>query len=352
MGMAGGCVTGAKKENVLTQTAERVRIRAGDCTVTVLPQFGGKIASICVKGHELLQAPLATVAPRTRTMAFDASDASGWDECLPSVAACRVKTEAGVVEIPDHGDLWRVKWEKAGNSDQGLGTKGLGAEGQDGIRSNEVSLRGDCFSLPLALEWTVRLAESAEGWVLRLDYSLTNVGKVPAPWSWAAHPLFAVDAGDTIELPESIATLRIEGSGGGRLGAAGEHVAWPVAKATKGGDVDTGPVNLSVVQSRGSRIAEKLFAGPLGANENWCALRRRKQGLRIRVGFDSTAMPYLGLWLCYGGWPERKGQKQMCVAMEPATAPVDSLAQTGEWSLVLGPGERSAWQMRVAIEIV
>jgi len=348
--MAGGCVTGAKKENVLNETAERVRIRAGDCTVTLLPQFGGKIASICVKGHELLQAPLAPVAPRTRTVAFDASDASGWDECLPSVAACRVKTEAGVAEIPDHGDLWRVEW--TGSGTKGLGTEGLGTEGLDGISPNEVSLRGECFSLPLALERAIRLTESAEGWELQLDYSLTNVGKVPAPWSWAGHPLFAVDAGDTIELPESITTLRIEGSGGERLGAAGEHVAWPVAKAAKDGDVDAGPVNLSVVQSRGSRIAEKLFAGPLGANENWCSLRRRKQGLRIKVEFDSAAMPYLGLWLCYGGWPERKGQKQMCVAMEPATAPVDSLAQTGEWSRVLGPGERSAWQMRVAIEIV
>ena len=78
--------------------------------MTVLPRFGGKIASIRIGERELLQAPLAPIAPRTRTMAFDAADASGWDECLPSVAACAVKTEAGVAEIPDHGDLWRVEW--------------------------------------------------------------------------------------------------------------------------------------------------------------------------------------------------------------------------------------------------
>jgi len=120
----------AEKENVLTQTAERVRIRAGDCTVTVLPQFGGKIASIRVKGHELLQAPLAAVAPRTRSMAFDAGDASGWDECLPSVAACTVETASGPVPIPDHGDLWRVEWGKTGNREQGTGNReqGLGRD--------------------------------------------------------------------------------------------------------------------------------------------------------------------------------------------------------------------------------
>jgi galactose mutarotase-like enzyme len=267
---------------------------------------------------------------------------------LPSVAACSVETEAGVVKIPDHGDLWRVEWGKAGT--EGLGTKGSGIGGLDSARSNRVSLRGKCFSLPLALERNLELTESAEGWSLQLDYSLTNVGKVPAPWSWAAHPLFAVDEADRIELPESVGSLRIEGSGGDRLGASGDTVGWPVAKGAR--DSAGGKTNLSVVQGVGSGVADKLFAGPLAASENWCALHRRREGIQIRVGFDSVATPYLGLWLCYGGWPEREGPKQMCVAMEPATAPVDSLAQTGEWSRVLGPGERYAWHMRVAIQIV
>ena len=131
-------LTGVAKENVL--------IQSGDCTVALLPQFGGKIASICVKNRELLHAPLAEVAPRTRTMAFDAGDASGWDECLPSVAACAVKTNSGVVEIPDHGDLWRVEWDAAGNREQ---DNHAGAETG---RSNSITLRGECFSLPLALD--------------------------------------------------------------------------------------------------------------------------------------------------------------------------------------------------------
>jgi galactose mutarotase-like enzyme len=75
-------------------------------------------------------------------------------------------------------------------------------------------------------------------------------------------------------------------------------------------------------------------------------------GLRVRVRFDATIIPYLGLWLCYGGWPERDGPKQMCVAMEPSTAPVDSLAQTGEWSRALGPGESYAWPMLVELEMM
>lgn len=352
--MAGQCLTGVAKENVL--------IQAGDCTVALLPQFGGKIASICVKNRELLHAPLTEIVPRTRTMAFDEGDASGWDECLPSVAACSVKTNTGVVQVPDHGDLWRVEWDATGNREQGIATptstnRSLGAPtgnseqdnhaGAEFGRSKSITLRGECFSLPLALDRTLALTESAKGWHLLVNYMLTNTGKIPAPWSWAAHPLWAVDAGDIVELPESITALRVEGSGGGRLGVAGHQVAWPVAKRAKGGLAD-----LSVAQNRRSRIADKLFAGPLAANENWCALLRPQAGLRIRFGFDVSAAPYLGLWLCYGGWPERRGAKQMCVAMEPSTAPVDSLAKTGEWSRVLGVGEHTSWQMRVNIEIV
>jgi galactose mutarotase-like enzyme len=306
---------------------ENVLIRAGDCTVTVLPLFGGKIASIRIGVRELLQQPLAPIAPRTRTMAFDAGDASGWDECLPSVAACRVETEAGVAEIPDHGDLWRVAWQPMINE------------------LHSMTYRGECFSLPLRLERTLSLAAIATGWTLRSEYSVTNLSSERMPWSWSAHPLFAVDEGDRMVLPESIKSLRVEGSGGGRLGKADDAVAWPLATLANENQVD-----LRIVEGPDSGIGDKLFAGPLDGSENWCALERVSVGLRLRVTFDAAATPYLGLWLCYGGWPERPGPKQMCVAMEPATAPVDSLAVTGQWSRVLEPGDCFRWPMEVEIE--
>jgi galactose mutarotase-like enzyme len=270
-------------------------------------------------------------------MDFAAGDASGWDECLPSVAACTVETAAGTARIPDHGDLWRVEWQDGRqwsvDSDRLGGGEAL------------VTLRGDCFSLPLELERTVTLAESESGWELGLDYRVSNTGSFASPWSWAAHPLFAVEEGDRIVLPDSIKTLRLEGSGKDRLGEGGDRVNWPIATLPDGSHS-----NLSIVQGPGSRIGDKLFAGPLGPAENWCVLERPQAGFRIRVGFDSAATPYLGLWLCYGGWPERPGPKQNCVALEPSTAAVDSLARSGEWSRVLGPGESFEWNMKVYIE--
>jgi galactose mutarotase-like enzyme len=306
---------------------ENVLICAGECAVRILPEFGGKIASIRIGERELLQQPLSPITPRTKGMAFDESDASGWDECLPSVAECRVKTAAGEADIPDHGDLWRVEWLPMVKED------------------HSVTYRGECFSLPLRLERTLTVTERSPGWTLSLDYSVTNFSLDRVPWSWAAHPLFTAEEGDRILLPESIHSLRLEGSGGNRLGRNGDSVEWPVAKLASGGTTD-----LSVAETATSGIGDKLFTRKLGESENWCALERQSAGVLIKVKFDSIATPYLGLWICYGGWPERPGPKQVCVALEPATAPVDSLAVTGPWSRELEAGDCFSWLLEVEIE--
>jgi galactose mutarotase-like enzyme len=325
------------REAMVAARTENVLICAGECEVTLLPKFGGKIASIRIGDQELLQQPLAPIVSRTRNMGFDESDASGWDECLPSVAACFIETSDGPAEVPDHGDLWRVEWEKQEPGRQGV----TGKDAND----SAVSLVGKCFSLPLELERRIQIGETDRGWRLELQYELRNTGTISVPWSWAAHPLFVAEKGDRILLPETIRSLRVEGSGGNRLGKGGDTVAWPVAKVTGGGEAD-----LSVAQGADSGIGDKLFAGPLQGSENWCVLERSSAGLLIRVSFDAAATPYLGLWICYGGWPERRGPKQVCVAMEPATAPVDSLAMRGTWSRALGPNESFAWPMNVEIE--
>ena len=312
---------GAEEENVL--------IRVGGCALTILPKLGGKIASIRMNEHELLQAPLAPYGPRTRTMSFDAGDASGWDECLPSVAGCTVQTVNGHADVPDHGDLWRVEWQVLANA------------------NGSVTLRGDCFTLPLALVRTVSLTQTEKGYRLHTDYKVTNTGSTETPWAWSAHPGYASEAGDLVLLPDSIKTLRLEGSGGGRLGKGGDRVTWPVAKLIGGGET-----NLGIATPPETATGDKLFAGPLTAAENWCVLERPKAGVRLRVSFDPAATPYLGLWICNGGWPDRPGTKQSCVAIEPTTAPVDSLAITGPWSRVLAPGESCGWPMTVDLEVL
>ncbi len=318
------------EEGRLAVNEENVVITAGDCSVLVMPALGGKIASLRIGPHELLHAPLNPYRPRNRTMGFSEGDASGWDECLPSVAECSVTTKAGAATVPDHGDLWRIPWEVLEST-------------QDSI-----TLHAQCFSLPLQLTRSLILSETASGWKIRLLYSLVNLADYALPWAWTAHPLFACEEGDRIVLPSGVQTLRLEDSLGGRLGTYGDTVAWPMAKVAEGAVSGEAWDDLSRTHGARSGRADKLFAGPM--QEGWSRLERAAIGLRITVGFDPRITPYLGLWLCYGGWPEGHTPKQVCVALEPATAPVDSLAETGDWSRWLDPGVTVNWPMEVDIE--
>jgi galactose mutarotase-like enzyme len=312
----------------LAGSEENVVIRAGDCAVTLLPALGGKISSLRVGSHELLQAPLNPYGPISQTMAFEEGDAGGWDECLPSVAGCTIQTDVGPATIPDHGDLWRLPWQVLSATE------------------DSATFRVNCFSLPLQLTRSSILSETATGWRLQLLYSLTNLGAYRVPWSWSAHPLFAVEAGDRIVLPQEVKTLRLETSADSRLGSSGDLVSWPLAKLSDGTQAD-----LTTAQSIDSGAADKLFAGPFESKQEIaCALERRGIGLRLTVRFEPSLTPYLGLWLCYGGWPDGPGVKQICVALEPATAPVDSLEQNGPWSRWLDPGETFTWPMELHIE--
>jgi len=301
-------------------------VKTNTLEATVLPELGGKVASLRYKGMELLQAPLRAYALRTPGMAFEASDASGMDECLPSVAACTVKTAGGMVQIPDHGEFWQ---------------RPCAVERRCGC---EVKLTATGGVFPLRLERTLRV----EGSGLRIDYRLENVGEVEVPYVWSAHPLFAVEEGDAIVLPESVRELIVEGSAAGRLGAKGSVVTWPVAETRGGARVD-----LSRAGKPGDEVGDKVYgACPLSSlADGWAAIERRQAGVRVQVGFDAVLTPHLGLWFCYGGWPEGQEKRQQCVALEPCSAPVDSLAEALErgWARILAPGQAAKWWMTIAV---
>lgn len=312
------------RRSKLADEFEKVIIAAKGCSLTLLPELGGKVASLRADGHELMQQPLRPLARRATGMSFEASDASGWDECLPTVAACALETASGTVELADHGDLWRTAWRVTARE------------------TDAVTMVARCASLPLELTRSMMLAGTDRGWRLRVLYSLRNVGGERAPWCWAAHPLFACDGGDRVRLPESVKRVRVEFSRGERVGAAGEWIDWPR------GQLRGVAYALDEAAEAATGWAEKLFTERL--RDGWCEIDRLRIGLRLRVSFDVAATPYLGLWLCHGGWPEDGAARQMCLAAEPTTAPVDGLATMGEWSRWLEPGATTHWPMDVEIE--
>jgi galactose mutarotase-like enzyme len=296
----------------------------------VLPALGGKVASMRSRGIELLQQPLLPYAPRTAAMAFEESDASGFDECLPSVAACNIKTPSGTASIPDHGEFWRLPFEVKSQTPE------------------EIHLTATGAVLPLRFDRRLRLSGSADSAAtLSIDYQVENVGDQEVHYAWSAHPLFSVDPGDRVLLPPSVTEVTVEGSARNRLGTRGAVQSWPLARLSSG--------NLAALDLAGhvsDNIGDKVYAD--APPEGWCAIERKSAGLRVQVEFDPARSPFLGLWLCYGGWPENGARRQYCVALEPCNSPVDSLAAAIEHrrARVLAPGQCDFWWMKIVTTVV
>jgi hypothetical protein len=288
--------------------------------VRILAGFGGKITSLrsVRNGEEFLLPPLSDYRRVSSSASFEESDGGGFDECLPSVASSGGLL--GEVSVPDHGDLWRLMWH---------------------IDSCDpaVILHADALSRPLRLTRSATLVDSS----LLLDYTLVNLSDSPATWLWSAHPLLQVGAGDRILLPDEIDKVTVEYSATG-LFEKNSSIAWPHARSTS-----SSVINLSEVAEKDGATALKLFARM--GQSGWAALYRQETGQGLVLRFDPIALPFLGLWICSGAWPEAGARKQYTVALEPTTSSVDSLASADRNGTArrLGGGERCQWRLELQL---
>ena len=197
------------------------------------------------------------------------------------------------------------------------------------------------FSRPLRFERQILL----RGPRVDMTYIVRNVGPEPLSFLYAWHPLFAVQCGDRVVLPMEVNEMSLRYSRNDRLEPQGSNLSWPLAQTSMGDLVD-----LSVAPNADAGSAEMLYTQRLRAGR--CGLYRAAARQGVVVSFDPELLPYLGLWLCYGGWPDNAVQpKQVAVALEPTMAPCGTLAEAEAAGLTaeLTPGKQSTWSISVEL---
>lgn len=305
---------------ILTRDMPRISLRNRYMEATFLPDFGGKMISLTSirTGEEFLLPPLHPYKRVEATEPFERGDAGGFDECLPSVAACEAMGQEP--PVADHGDLWRLAWKTEATREM-------------------VRMQIDAVSRPLRL---IRTA-AFHGRALVLRYELYNLSERAVPWLWSAHPLFKVGPGDRILLPGAAREATVEGSCAGDF-AEGSVITWPHAQ-TKAGTI----LDLSTVHAADGRTAHKLFVS-MGPTIS-AALYRTELGQGILIRSDSEILPFLGLWICHGAWPARGAYRQYTVALEPTTSNADSLAEAARrgTARTLGPHGRTSWEFEMEL---
>ena len=290
-----------------------------DLAIDVIPSEGGRIASLKsrLSGMEFLTQSMRSGPYPQPGLAslFQSGPCAGIEECLPTVGPCDVQGGPA----PDHGDFWQLPWAVFAASGHHLR---IFAEG---------------FSR--TLRFTKDL--SLEGNSLRVHYTVDNIGPAEQSFLYACHPLFAIAPGDRILLPSEVHELRLNYSRHNRIGRPGSIIPWPITASGMRLDVTGGPE---------AGTAEMLYTSRL--HEGSCNIVRRATDQVLSVTFDTCRLPYLGLWICHGGWPDQgTGPRQYAVALEPTTSGCNTLAeaQTAGSAITLGSGASFDWEIRFVI---
>ena len=301
---------------------EAVVIENGLLRLTVMPDLGGKIVSLIRResGHEfLLQPPQPTRAYQLPIYGdkFEEYESSGFDDCLPTVAECLYPEEPFPGrQLPDHGDVWCLP---------------SGVE----IVGEQVTLTTSLRSLPLCITRTVRL----RGNRVSLDYKAMNLSESTVKFLWSAHPLLRIESEAEIVLPEEVKEVEIGWSKGARLGRSGDRHSWPSAIDSSGQ-----MVTLNKVTSASAGNAEKLFTPRL--SKGLCGMFLPRANESIAFHFDTRVVPYVGIWICQGGWPDNRASKDFTVALEPCNGLPDSLNDAihrNECATLVGNGSMRWW---------
>ncbi|NYF88912.1 aldose epimerase [Tunturiibacter empetritectus] len=304
---------------------DRIVLENGPIKVVLLPGSGGRIESLQGAGFEFLlqsvdSGPRNPYERMTPGISFQDGACSGIDECLPTVA----RSGIGIpdLEVPDHGDFWAIPWTL-----------------QEPATAHSVTITADGTSRPL--RFTKRLEVYPTS--LRIDYVVQNLGSQPVEYLYACHPLLSIDVGDRIVLPKSVSSLRVESSARNRLGNQGDSISWPITHDA------SGPIDLSVTLPSIANTADMLYTGPLAYGR--CGLFRSAVGRGVVLHFDHAQLPYLGLWLCYGGWPDDSERRQFAIALEPTVAARGSLenAIRDKVAPVLEANQTRSWTIEFLI---
>lgn len=290
-------------------------------TVTV-PELGAKIAALTDKRSQMEW----LVGPGSRPVRrlnygtwWHEQDMAGWDEMFPTIVACDYPGPGAQhgQSLPDHGEVWSLPWQV------------------DALGEGRLTLSVSGRALPYRLE---RTADYVTANTLRLRYRVTNLGNMPMPYLWAAHPQFTCGLDGQIILPPEVTQVcnTIPETWG--WGSPETCFAWPEATTLDGGRVRldrVGPPTLGK--------GRKFFVLP-DVHIGWAALLRASTGNWLRMEWDARQLPYFGLWIDEGAL-----NHESVVAPEPSTGFYDSLAVAWQKQrvAVVAPGASHEWQLWV-----
>ncbi len=293
-----------------------------------VPELGGKMSQLInlTTGTDFLLEPKTSDGKYKKPKYggdFEKFDTSGFDECFPTVSDAEIEIDGKSILFPDHGELWSRDWD--------------------------VEQRGHSLTMSIdGIRWDYTFAKriTFEDNAIIIRYTLINKGDKALPYIWSAHPLLKISPGSKLMFADSFDRVLVNWASDPEIGSFGDEISWPEL-------LDNGEqTDFTDVPEREFGRTAKLFTPRLDKGQ--AGLYRADVDESICFEFDTEEVPYMGLWLCYGGWPVElpSGQKHMTVGLEPTTGRPDSLKEAvkRDECPILKAGDTTNWILTMYVE--
>ncbi len=275
------------------------------------PEDGARITRLTFAGFDLLtRAPARFRPPKRNYGLYETRPVFGYDDCFPSVDACRFPGRNW--RVPDHGELCWLPW--------------TAQPARGGLRFSVQSQK-----LPLSFSRTMLFSENRLTW----QFAVRSQAADPLPFQHIMHPLMPLEEID-------LAALRLPDCG---------MVYDEVSKRPAAGKADLGHGS-----GAGAWNIQHILGSAAPGEFRMPVMRGIKSGrftigfingMRLRVKFPRKYFDSLGIWWNNRGYPDEPGRRRCECAFEPIPGPASSLARAvhAGAALIVKPGKSMAWKV-------
>jgi hypothetical protein len=292
-------------------------------SLTTIPLLGGKIVTLINKksGFNFIY---KNKNVKNHLWAYDSdfskSNASGIDECFPTVAPSEYREFPwNNIKIPDHGEIW---------------TQELKTLTKDSVLDQTV--HGVRF--PYVFNRKIKIDNNK----IYFTYNIINLGSHDFKYIWSFHPILKLLPGTRINVNEN-PDMYIDFSTNSRFDLKIKKYKWPVAFDNSGSEID-----FSVINDVDSGNAEKIYLDRIISGK--VDLIYPEQNEKMSFKFNSTVLKHCGIWINRKGWPI-DGYKLDSLAIEPCNCLSDRYEdslKSGSFGIVKA-NSSTIWEIELAI---
>lgn len=276
----------------MTPQNGNVQLLSGDRNLLLefAPSQGGRITRLRTHTLDwLLPDNTLSLAAQHFPAEFVREGLGGWDECIPTVAACVVRGR----RFNDHGDAWQLPWQR---------------------------LEGDWWGVQLTsipLLFKRQISPTTSGFILK--YQVENRGIEAHEFLWSSHPLFDAE-GISLDFGDQ------EWASSDRLGCT---FKWDPLAPLAGIPFGTG---IKVFMKRPLAVSQVRLTKriPTAAPTT------------LELSWDPQKIQHLGLWL-----DNRECSRMPTIAVEPCFASGDSLAKRIDEVPRIAPNQIIQWHILI-----